>query len=555
MKVHIVSRDYKSNQILARLVKILAEQRGFTVADVPDDNADINYFFPYLEWDKYRGYRNTKTAAWFTHKDVGRPEKELMWDEAAQAVDLRTTSAVLYQKQLQKFGKTEIVTVPLDRKKFKPINQEPNTKFTVGTSGYVYPGSRKGEELIARLAKEKTLDVNVVASGRGWPVKTTHYEWDAMQDFYHGLNCYLCTSTIEGIGYGPIEAMACGIPVVVPMGVGIFDELPNLENLHRYKAGNYKDMLRAIKECWDTLKRGGYNPSSLWTATVKYSAKNWVNEHTTAFEELLYGVPDCGSRPEWQSSAGVYYVAYGKPARKCAVDAIRSFKKYMGDVPVALASDKPLNAGEDVFVQNADLDIGGRSVKTQIYDLAPKDWNYVLYLDADTEVVSSDLKFLFEALVDGWEAVFCTNPDKYCILSYAKRPDCIEEFNLTLDKVSALSGSEILQLNGGVFAFRRSERTAAFFRSWHSEWQRYGARDQMALHRVLYENPLRVLVLGNEWNTITRYVLPSGEVAAILHHPMSARDWGGSVPGRLDSPAAWNMVDKERAARAMVKEK
>jgi hypothetical protein len=100
---------------------------------------------------------------------------------------------------------------------------------------------------------------------------------------------------------------------------------------------------------------------------------------------------------------------------------------------------------------------------------------------------------------------------------------------------------ELLQLNGGVFAFRRNERMAAVMRGWHDEWQRWGKRDQAALDRVLYSTPVRVYVLGNEWNTITRYV-NAERTAGVLHYPMTARRWRGRIEGRLDGSEAWAAV-------------
>ncbi len=541
MKIHIVARDSGSDQILARLAKLLADAPGFTVSNAPDPAASINVFFPYLEWDLYKDFHATPTAAWFSHRDDQRREKVSMWQQAAQAVDLRLTSAQIYEAELSAYGPTAVVTPPLDREKFVPGALHDHEIPVVGTSGFVYPGGRKGEELIARLATERP-DMHIIASGEGWPVPTQHYAWDKMQKFYHRLDVYLCTSSIEGIGYGPLEALACGVPVVVPAGVGVFDELPKFAGIHRYEAGNYSSMVQALDDALARVKVKAVDQRALREATWPFTAEAWINDHLRAFEQYLHGVPD--SPPvvthdpaDWRAHAGVYYVAYGDPARQCAERAIASFKAFMPGIAVALVSDRPLNAGEDVFIQHEDEDIGARSTKTRIYDLAPQAWELVLYLDADTEVVA-DISFLFETLVDGWEAFYCINPAQYVLSREMSRPDnqdeCRETFKL-------MGSDEMLQLNGGVFGFRRCDRTAAFFRAWHDEWARYGKRDQAALDRVLYTQPLRLYVLGNEFNTITRY-LPPERTAGILHYPMQARRWRGVINGRLDGSEAWAAV-------------
>lgn len=160
-----------------------------------------------------------------------------------------------------------------------------------------------------------------------------------------------------------------------------------------------------------------------------------------------------------------------------------------------------------------------------------------MYLDADTEI-TADISFLFDLLADGWEALFCVNPAKYALVREMNRPDNKEETKKTID---LLGSDEILQLNGGVFGFRRNENTARFMRAWHQEWAKYGARDQGALTRVLYTQPIRVYVLGNEWNTVTRYIPPE-RTAGILHYPMQARRWKGRINGRLDGTEAWAAV-------------
>ena len=537
MKINIVCRDHTSDQILARLAAELLTHPAFTVSVQPDPTAELNLYLPYLEF--VEGFTATPTAAWFTHRDEGRDSKVSLWNDCAQAVDLRLTSAKIYMSELEQYGKTALVTTPLDREKFSPIKHEAHDKSVIGTSGFVYPGGRKGEQLFGRLAADYP-ECSFVASGQGWPVPTTHYTWEDMQDFYQDLDIYVCTSSIEGIGYGPLEAMACGIPVVIPRGVGVFDELPDLENLHRYKAGDYKSLKAALQVALSRLEEKAINVESLRSATARFSREAWVNEHLTAFESLLYDKPVYKPEYPWKGKACVYYVAYGGPARQCAMRAIASFKKWMPGIPVVLVSDSPLNAGEDVLIEHADSDVGARSVKTQIYDLCPAEFEYVLYLDADTELIAP-VDFLYQLLEDGWDMTIAMNPAQYVLAREMRRPDNQEECDLTF---KLMGSDEMLQFNGGVFALRRNESTERLFRNWHAEWMKYGRRDQAALDRAFYSEPIRIYTLGVEWNTITRYE-KAERSAAVLHYPMTARRWRGMLNGRLDSSEAWAAVHPE----------
>ena len=69
-------------------------------------------------------------------------------------------------------------------------------------------------------------------------------------------------------------------------------------------------------------------------------------------EEAALGEVSSMAEPEpqrldWRGRAGVYCVAYGPAARKCAVRLIASVRRYMPGLPVCLVSDTPLGAGED----------------------------------------------------------------------------------------------------------------------------------------------------------------------------------------------------------------
>ncbi len=536
MRIHIICGRLHANRILQRMARVLADQTGWTLSEQPDRAADINYWFPYLEWERNKAFSDTLTAGWFSHRDAPHPVKADLWRRAAEAVNLRLTSARIYLEDLNKYGVTRLVTPPLDRDKFKPATRRPKGKPVVGTSGFTYNDSRKGEHLLARLIESNLgRGLNLVAAGRGWPIPTTGYPWATMQEFYQGLDIYLCASLIEGVPYGVLEALACGIPVVIPRGVGLLDELPDAQNLHRYRAGDYGDMEMALRESLRIVTEEGVNPGSLRAMTARFTTEAWAADHEAAFAELFYPAATVPTVVD-DRRAGMYCVAYGGQARECARKLMASFKRHMPGIPVALVGDTPLGY-EDVFVQQPDGDIGGRGAKTRIWELAPPEWEHVLYLDADTEVIA-DIGFLFQLLADGWDAVFCYDAAERKLARKMVRPDNQDECLATFD---LLGTDEILQLNGGVFAFRRNPQTEKFLRAWHTEWARYGKRDQAALDRALYSNPVKVYVLGQEWNTIVRY-MDASQSAGILHHAMMARRWRGIVPGRLDGDEAWARV-------------
>ncbi len=244
------------------------------------------------------------------------------------------------------------------------------------------------------------------------------------------------------------------------------------------------------------------------------------------------------------SSRGIYCVAFGDPARACAQHMMQSVHKHLPKVPIMFCSEKPLG-GEDFFVFQPDSDIGGRKAKLMAYELTPPEWQTVLYLDADTEVTSVDICFFFELIEDGWEFVICKDPMREDVAQLPRHKYNPDEV-IAMEK--RLGTLHMLMLNGGVWSFGRSARVEAFFIRWRQEWQRYGQRDQGALLRALYAEPLKIYVLGNEWNYFPQYSSRITEPAGLMHYPGKARRWGGQVPGRLDGEMAWQCVRKWEAA-------
>lgn len=245
---------------------------------------------------------------------------------------------------------------------------------------------------------------------------------------------------------------------------------------------------------------------------------------------------------------GIYVVGFGDPARNCALDLLKTCTQFVPEIPVAFCGAKTLGI-EDIFIEQPDRDIGGRIAKLGAYKLTPAEWGAVLYLDADTEIISGDIRLYFELIEDGWEFVIAKDPHLMDTMhSFRRKGNLLE-----LQKIEAeLSTLHALQYNGGVWAFGRSNRIAAFFERWAKEWQKYGNRDQGALIRAMYKDPLKVYLLGNEWNCFPKYskgITP----AALMHYPGKARRWVGQIPGRIDSPAAWRAVENfKRTSRRTV---
>lgn len=279
MNVHVVTVDAGRDNIFGRILAPLLVLDGWTHGHDVRRDADINLFFPYLQMEGKRLPEQGVMASWFTHRDVGRPEKVRMWDDFDRQSHLRMACADLYLTQLT--PPVFKVTAFIDLPHFTP-GASPRPKGVVGTSGYVYPEGRKGEALYAELAADILFaGTTFMATTPGWGVPTRPRGWDAMPNYYRGLSVYVCTSLIEGTGHGPLEALACGVPVVVPTGVGIFDELYSpAPAIFRYPAGDYLGLAQALDQALEYS--GDARQDECREVVSKFTVEAWVGDITRA---------------------------------------------------------------------------------------------------------------------------------------------------------------------------------------------------------------------------------------------------------------------------------
>jgi hypothetical protein len=207
---------------------------------------------------------------------------------------------------------------------------------------------------------------------------------------------------------------------------------------------------------------------------------------------------------------GALYVAYGKPARREALASIGTLKQRHPELPIVVVSDSPLPGSGACHVYAADVDPGARWAKLNLDRLAPPQWQYILYIDADTRVWG-DLTPGFQILQDGWDLALTFSDNQRD--SGLGTQDLLwhlgeEERATTLDE---LGNPFPLQYQCGVLFVNRNVTTARLFVAWREEWQRWRDKDQSAFMRALHRVPVRIWLLGRCWNG-------TGSEGAIVGH-------------------------------------
>lgn len=556
MKVNIVAFDYKTDWILARLAQHLVTYNGWTPSKEPDRRADVNVFFPYLIW-RFTHWRTTPSAAFMTHYVPAEKMRKECWHYTAERVGLRVTMCEQYAQILEQYGRTINITPPVELDKFVPgpLAGEHSRPY-IGVSGEVYSGGRKGEALVKKLQQYQGHRWKLVAAGKGWPIRTKLYDWRHMERFYQNLDVFLCTSTTEGGPVTILEALACGKPVVVPAGVGLIDELPDEPGIWRYKKGDYTSMVEAIERAVEDTQEAELLRSYVEGRTPECYADEWRDAVESMMEPVTEYVEPTRELPDWHTHSGIYIVAYGKRAHDCAYYLIQSLHKHMPELPICLACEgyaenfqkpadindkgyskpisesfkKLLREGKDVMLPLPMRDRRARSQKTKIYGHAPKEWEYVLYMDADM-LVQGRLDAFFDPLQDGWDMVVTQGtPHTTPLVSQAQREKYKEE-NLYTNSI--LGTPKWLQVAGGIWSFRRNEYTKRFLEAFHVEWKRYQHTDQQAMMRAYWRYPVRMWTLPQQFNWFMHRMLPkSKDHAVVLHFATAARAWVEKHSGR-----------------------
>ena len=288
-RVHVICQNIMQDRILPRMARYLRDGLGWSVSSGPDPKADVIYLLAYFEGDRLRkAWPKVPTAAYFTHREEDGGDKARCWDEMAGKVNLRIATCQLYAGALAAHGMTMQCAAPLETKRFT-ISQRINGRRPVlGFSGYTYGNHRKGEDLVHGLLKAPiAARVDWRACGRGWPVPTQRLPWAQMPLFYQALDVLVVPSRVEGIPMPPLEALACGLRVVIPRNVGILDELSDCTGVYRYPRGDLKALIHAVEQA--AFPDEPVDRQRLRGVIAPYSVEAWCRDNAKAVAQMLEG--------------------------------------------------------------------------------------------------------------------------------------------------------------------------------------------------------------------------------------------------------------------------
>ena len=183
---------------------------------------------------------------------------------------------------------------------------------------------------------------------------------------------------------------------------------------------------------------------------------------------------------------GVCLIAYGEKAQSEALKCVTALKHYH-NWPVCIAG---VTRQIEQAAGYSDMQ-KSRWAKVTLDQWSPFD--DTLYLDADTRP-QGDLSRGFEMLADGWDMLITPSAQqgRNSMWHIDKR-----ERETTLEMYQC---ADVLQLQGGVFWFRKSEAVRRFFTAWREAWLCFERFDQAALLRALWFAPLRVHLLSKVYN-------------------------------------------------------
>jgi hypothetical protein len=206
---------------------------------------------------------------------------------------------------------------------------------------------------------------------------------------------------------------------------------------------------------------------------------------------------------------GVVMMAWGENAIREADACIRSLWRHDPDLPVWIVGDTDavahFSVWQNVNAHTIDVDpfdgtkrkgqkfLAGR-VKPLLCELVPVEWERVLYVDVDSEFVTSPQRGF--DLLDRWDFVIAEARGA-TVATAPFRP--VERH----ETAAWLGADDHIYHNSGMLFWRRCPAVFELMQLWSEEWARYGDWDeQIALLRALLRSEALFLTVPYTWNTL-----------------------------------------------------
>ena len=186
---------------------------------------------------------------------------------------------------------------------------------------------------------------------------------------------------------------------------------------------------------------------------------------------------------------GILYIAFGEAFTREALFSAESVKKNSPNIPTCIMTDRIDLAKESPYIDmNALITVDHVRVKVDYISMSP--FEETIYLDSDTCVVE-DISDMFDML------------EKYDICAIhdfarkrKKYSDIIPEYGKIPYGFS--------EVNGGVFVYKRNEKTRDFFNLWREKFYQYfevtSGWDQISLRIALWQSEVSLGILPIEYN-------------------------------------------------------
>jgi hypothetical protein len=189
----------------------------------------------------------------------------------------------------------------------------------------------------------------------------------------------------------------------------------------------------------------------------------------------------------FSSKRGIIYIVFGEAFVKEALFSAESVKKFSPGIPVAFYTDIDVDSPH---VDYKYLITDPSHVRVKVDYISRSPFEETIYLDSDICVVR-DISDMFDIL---------KKYDIAAIHDFARKREKYSKLVPEYDEIP-YSFSEV---NGGVFAFKRNDRTERFFELWnrkfYENYKKTSGWDQVSLRIALWQSDVNLYILPIEYN-------------------------------------------------------